>query len=759
MDCPSRGIPDVAALLPTTTANDASDSPGNVCFGVRSTHAQRLFPRFRLAAVLAIGFFTWMPIGRSTATATPMEPDLMPAPAQLSFLPGRLRVAETFAVAVDGQDDARLQAAISRALRRWEARTALRLTHPAVSTAAFATLVVNCREAGPSLPSVEEDESYALDVTTRQATLRAPTVVGALRGLETLLQLLNRDADGWFLPAVSIRDQPRFPWRGLLIDVARHWQPVEVIQRNLDGMSLVKLNVLHLHLTDDQGFRIESRTHPELTAGGSDGLYFTQEQVRGLVAYAQARGIRVVPEFDLPGHATSWVVSHPELASLPGPYAIERRWGVFNPVLDPTNEALYPLLDDFLGEMAALFPDSCIHIGGDENNGVQWNANPRIQTFIREHGLKDNAGLHAWFNRRVSAILARHGKTLVGWDEVLHPDLPRDAVIHSWRGPESLAAAVRQGYRSILSNGYYIDLIHPAAEHYRNDPLPATTALTAEEQRRVLGGEATMWSEWVTPENIDSRIWPRTAAIAERLWSPREVRDVDDMYRRLAVVSVRLQEAGLLHEKNAELLLLHLAGVGATSADLQALRTLVETIEPVKDYRRGGLQPDSVQSTPLTNLADCARPDSTPARNFVGSVDRFLFQPGPLDPALAARIVQQLRTWSTVGQRVAGNLAGKTRAQNETAVVAQVLVDLGLVGQEAVHALLAGHAPDDGWARLGREKLRRAHDLGSVAVEFPILPALELLVAAAAEPGQRAALPPEAWRQHLRTVAFPPAPP
>jgi hexosaminidase len=714
--------------------------------------------RLRMAAVTAIGFFASILAARPADSATSMDNDLMPVPAQIRFSPGRLRVTEGFTVAVGGYDDARLQAAVSRALGRWKERTALRLDRPAAANAA-ATLAIDCRGPGHVTPSLDEDESYALEITTRQATLRAPTVVGALRGLETLLQLLSRDADGFFLPAVSIRDQPRFSWRGLMIDVARHWQPIEVIKRNLDGMALVKLNVLHLHLTDDQGFRVESRTHPELQSSGSDGHYFTQNQIREIIAYAKARGIRVVPEFDLPGHATSWVVSHPELASLPGPYAIERRWGVFNPVLDPTDESLYRLLDDFLGEMAQLFPDACIHIGGDENNGVQWNANPHIQAFIREHGLNDNAGLHAWFNRRVSAILAHHGKTLIGWDEVLHPDLPKDAIIHSWRGPESLASAARQGYRGILSNGYYIDLVHPASEHYLNDPLPATTTLTIEEQRRVLGGEATMWSEWVTPETVDSRIWPRTAAIAERLWSPREVRAVEDMYRRLAVVSVRLEEAGLGGERHHDLMVARLAGDRATPDDVQALRTLVDVVEPVKDYHRGGLQPDVVQSTPLTNLADCARPDSAAARNFAESVNRFLFQPGTLDRDQAAGIIRQLGVWNAAGRRVAAFPAGTAPTLNDIAHNGRALADFSAVGQEAMQALLSGHAPDEQWMKTRLVRLHQAGEPGPAAVEFPILPSLELLVTAAAEQEKRGALAPDAWQQHLRAIAFPSAPP
>ncbi|HYD83854.1 MAG TPA: family 20 glycosylhydrolase, partial [Opitutus sp.] len=374
-----------------------------------------------------------------------------------------------------------LRSAVARTVRRWEERTGFTFARSPQAAFVFATdasaasLVIDCTAAGSALPTLGEDESYTLDASATQIVLRAPNVVGALRGLETLLQLLQRDTDGWFVPKISIHDQPRFPWRGLMIDVCRHWQPMDVIKRNLDGMALVKLNVLHLHLTEDQGFRIESKTHPRLHELGSDGKYFTQDEIREIIAYAAERGIRVVPEFDIPGHATSWLVAYPELGSAPGPYTIERKWGIFDPVLDPTNEDVYVLLADFLGEMAELFPDPYLHIGGDENNGKHWNANARIQNFIREQNLHDNEGIHAYFNRRIRDILAPHGKKIVGWDEILHPDIPQDAVIHSWRGPAGLVDAAKRGYSAILSNGYYIDLCYPAADHYRNDPLPADT--------------------------------------------------------------------------------------------------------------------------------------------------------------------------------------------------------------------------------------------------------------------------------------------
>ena len=470
---------------------------------------------------------------------------------------------------------------------------------------------------------------------------------------------------------------------------------------------------------------------------GSDGNYFTQAQMRAIIAYAADRGIRVVPEFDVPGHATSWVVSHPELASGPGPYGIERHWGVFNPVLDPTNEATYALLGDFLGEMAALFPDRFIHIGGDENNGVQWNANPRIQTFLREHLLKDDAGLHAYFNTRIAAILAKAGKRLVGWDEIMNADLPRDCVIDSWRGTEALAAAAALGFDGILSNGYYIDLAYPASDHYLADPLPAGSALTPAERAHVLGGEATMWAEWVTPETIDSRIWPRTAAIAERLWSPAEIRDIPEMYRRLDIVGDRLGEAGSLHDRNRDAMLRHLVGENLKAPGIASLATLVGLLEPVKRYERGNQQHWGNQLMPLIGLADAARPDSKASREFAGLVDKMLFSPGAIDRSQADDIGSSLVEWSTAAKEVAGALADQYPGVREAVAPARDLLAACSAGDDAVHALASGIPLAGARLAAGLDALDHAALPNESATELPILKPVRLLLAAAAKQGER----------------------
>ncbi len=512
---------------------------GLLSFVRRSTF--RMFvPRISTMRILFVLILVSSFAFASDPATVPAGPslNLMPMPAIMQIHPGILKLDSSFTVGITGYADPRLQRAVQRFQGRVEGRTGVELPLGMTSDGRAAILRIECAAASPKYPRLGEDESYTLEIGAQQAILKANTMVGAMRGLETVLQLVSANQNGYFLPLVSIRDTPRFAWRGLMIDVSRHWQGVEVIKRNIDGLAAVKMNVFHWHLTDDQGFRVESKRFPRLQEMGSDGLYYTQEQVRDIVAYAADRGVRVIPEFDMPGHTTSWFVGYPELASGPGPYQIERKFGVFDPAMDPTREETYQFLDSFLGEMAQLFPDEYIHIGGDENNGKQWKANPRIQQFMLKHELKDTAALQAYFNQRVLKILQKHGKKMIGWDEVLTPDLPKNVVVQSWRGTKSLADGARRGYSGILSQPYYFDHMAPAEYFYVNDPLPADSDLTPEQAARVIGGESCAWGEFLSPENIDSRIWPRNAALAERLWSPRDVEDVADMYRRLDRVSV-----------------------------------------------------------------------------------------------------------------------------------------------------------------------------------------------------------------------------
>jgi hexosaminidase len=547
--------------------------------------------------------------------------NLMPIPAKTEILNGHFKLDTSFTISVKGNPNVRIYAAATRMLRHLSGKTGLFFKQDYITDSSKdsnAKMQIFCDHPGKL--GINEEESYTLIIDSNKIELNAPTDLGALHGLETLLQLLKADSGGYYFPAVRIQDKPRFRWRGLMIDVARHFMPVNVIERNIDGMAFLKLNVLHLHLSDDQGFRVQSKIYPDLTEEGSDGKYFTQEQIKEIISYADARGIRVVPEFDVPGHTQSWFVSHPELASAPGPYKIRRIWGVSDAVMNPINPATYEFLDKFFGEMSKLFPDEYFHIGGDENNGRQWNANPKIQAFMKAHDFSTTSELQTYFNQKVLGILTKYGKKMIGWDEILQPNMPKNIVIQSWRGHEALFKAAREGYMGILSNGYYLDLYHHASYHYLNDPVPPDSMLSDSVKNNILGGEAAMWGEFVTPEVIDSRIWPRTAAIAERFWSPDSIRNVADMYRRLDIINYELEDFSLTQIKNYDMMLRRLAG----NHNISSLKNFVNVVEPVKDYQRDEQGITYKQYSPYTRVVDAARPESETARIFSNYVDEFL---------------------------------------------------------------------------------------------------------------------------------------
>jgi hexosaminidase len=587
------------------------------------------------------------------------------------------------------------------------------------------SMFIHCAGPGENIQSLGEDESYTLDINPARTKLEAPTPLGIFRGMETFLQLIELDDVGFYAPGITIADEPRFPWRGLLIDVCRHWMPVEVIKRNLDGMAAVKLNVLHWHLSEDQGFRVECRSFPKLHEMGSDGYYYTQNQIREILAYAQDRGIRVVPEFDMPGHTTSWLVGYPELASAPGPYQIGRHWGVFDPCMDPSKEELYEFLDTFLEEMAALFPDSYFHIGGDEVNGNHWDKNPNIEAFKRKHSMKDNHDLQVYFNRRIQTILQKHGKKMIGWDEIFHPDLPKDVVVQSWRGPKALASIAREGYMGILSNGYYLDHILSASQHYDVDPLGGdAAALSSSEMALILGGEACMWAEFVNPETVDSRIWPRTAAIAERLWSPSHVNDAEDMYRRLLILNKRLDLLGLRHNSNPEQMLRRLAGKNPD----QPLRVLAEIVEPVKYYTRPRTR-EYTQMTPLNRLVDAAKPESHAARVFEGLVDELLANNPPTHKNRFA-IEDSLKEWRDNHSLLLPTLESSFLLE-AIIPLSQDVKDLAAAGLRALKYLENEQTPPREWLKQAKKLLERPQKPESELV-IRIVPAIRKLIEAAA---------------------------
>src|SRR5271167_2258283 len=662
------------------------------CHFKRSSENMTAGPSKRGLGLLVLGVLMISPSPKSQ-DQRPLN--LMPIPSSVQIGTGRLLVDSSFSVALNGYTEPRLDRAVERFLRQLSRQTGIPLAvKPNVTTKAV--LVVHTDHASKEIQELSEDESYILEITANSAKLSAATPLGTLHGLQTFLQIVEVSPEGFAAAVVTINDKPRFPWRGLMIDSARHFVPLDVLRRNIDGLEAVKMNVFHWHLSENQGFRVESKKFPKLHEMGSDGLYYTQDDIHDLIEYARDRGIRVVPEFDVPGHSTAWFVGYPELSSGPGPYEIERKWGVFDPAFDPTNERTYKFLDQFIGEMAKLFPDHFFHVGGDEVNGKQWDANTKIQEFIKAHDLKNNEGLQSYFNKRLEPIVSKHGKSMVGWDEVLDPTLPKDIVIQSWRGPDALATAAKQGFRGILSNGYYLDLGWSAARHYAVDPLSGAAAnLSPDEKARILGGESCMWAEYINPEYIDSRIWPRNAVIAERLWSPQETTDPASMHTRMEALANRMEWLGLTHKSYYVQMLQRIAGP-ATPQELAALRTLADVVEPVKDYAREQLATSvPTSATPLHRVVDAVSLESDDARRFGVLVDKYLAA-SCKDDDVGAELRNEMLRWRD-NDPALESLAQKSFLVKEVAPVSQDLATLGKIGVAAMDYLILGSQAPAVW--------------------------------------------------------------
>jgi hexosaminidase len=686
----------------------------------------------------SLGFLVFSGLTYPVMTAAQQPTlNLMPLPAKAQLGSGSLRVDSSFTVALSGYVDQRLVRAAERFLRQLSRQTALPIAFEPLRDAT-ATLVIRTDHASKEIQELGEDESYMLEVTATGAKLTAPTPLGTMHGLQTFLQLVGISPDGFAAPAVTIQDQPRFPWRGLMLDSARHFIPLDIIRRNLDGMEAVKMNVFHWHLSENQGFRAESKRYPKLHQMGSDDLYYTQDEMRVVIAYARDRGIRVVPEFDMPGHSTAWFVGHPELASGKGPYQVERRWGIFNPAMDPTNEKVYKFLDELIGEMAGIFPDHFFHVGGDEVNGKEWDASPNIQQFMKAHGIKTNQALQAYFNKRLQPIVAKHGKSMIGWDEVLDPTLPKDITIQSWRGQASLAQVAKLGYRGLLSNGYYLDLGWSAARHYAVDPLSGAAAdLSPEEKQRILGGESCMWSEYVNLENVDSRIWPRNAAIAERLWSPQEVTAPASMYARLDAESQRLEWLGLRHRSYYRLMLQRIAGASTTPEEFMALTTLADVVEPVKDYTREKTAPaEPTSSTPMNRVVDAVPLESDAGRRFAELVDKYIAS-SCQDAELQAQLEAQFTKWRDNGTRLQP-LVERSFLVKEVELVSQSLTLLGSWGLAALDSLARRQPVSDSWKAQQLAILEQVRKPTAQLLLIPA-PAVQKLIEAAAAGGGCAA--------------------
>jgi hexosaminidase len=608
--------------------------------------------------------------------------NLMPWPAHITKQQGSLALNGTMRIQPTGGDE-RVHRAITRFIQRLSTLTGTPLDSSFGRPPQGPLLVIECAGPGLKVQALGEDESYHLSVSQTGIKLTAPNPLGILYGLQTLLQLVQAGTNGWIIPDVQIDDAPRFPWRGLMIDSSRHFMPQSALERNIDGMAAVKLNVLHLHLSDDTGFRVESKKCPRLTDLASDGLYYTQEQIRQLIAYARDRGVRIVPELDVPGHAVDWLAAYPKISSgaAPARLVVSER-DTLRPPLDPTNPETYIIIDKVFGEMAALFPDAYFHIGGDEVAAKYWNDDSRIQAWMHAHNIANAHALQTYFTLRAQKIVARYGKHMEGWDKILDNKLPKDSLIQSWRGADSLANSAGLGYKTLLSAGYYLDLMYSAAYHYSVDPLGGPSAtLAPAKQANIIGGEACEWAEYATPEILDNRIWPRVGAIAERLWSPASVTDVDSMYCRMEALNSNLEWLGLQQEISTRTMLGRIAGDGMP---LHLLVALAQAVEPVKEYDREKTQVyDAGQ--PLNQLVDAIPPESNAAREVNALATRAI-----LDPSVRPELSEWFTRWSKNDAQIEPYLS-KSFLTVRLIPLSQQLATLGGLGLAALNSIQTDH--------------------------------------------------------------------
>ncbi len=392
--------------------------------------------------------------------------------------------------------------------------------------------------------------------------LKAKTEAGLFRGIQTLLQLIplpdSSSAGKFEIPACKIVDYPRFAWRGLNLDCVRHFMTKDFIKRYIDLLAYYKFNVFHWHLTDDQGGRIEIKKYPKLTEVGAwrkeaDGQiyggYYTQKDIKEIVAYAKSRFITVVPEIEMPGHCEASLASYPENACVPGPFEVGTQWGVYKDIYNPAKKSTFTFLDNVLDEVLKLFPSHYIHIGGDEVPKVEWKENAACQNLMKAKGLKSEEELQSYFIRKIQKFLESKGRQIIGWDEILEGKGPdAGGVVESWRGIDGAIQAAKNGHSTILAPGGYTYLSQDADvlsldTVYSFDPMPP--GLTPEQQKYVLGTEASMWSEHAPQETVDSKMFPRLLAIAEDAWTNPDSKNFPNFYKRLQVQYHRLAYLGV----------------------------------------------------------------------------------------------------------------------------------------------------------------------------------------------------------------------
>jgi hexosaminidase len=531
------------------------------------------------AAALAVAFLSFV---SPVSAAEPTTLSLIPVPAKVTVKEGTFTLGPTTRI----QAPAALKGVADRLRDDLRPATGFPLTVGGGGGASRIALALD-----PKLKATLGEEGYRLKVSAREVSVRAAAPAGVYYGLQTFKQLLPADIFrkavakdvAWKAPAVEIEDQPRFAWRGSHMDAARHFMPKETVLKHIDLLALHKLNVFHWHLTEDQGWRIEIKKYPRLTEVGAwrkdsalgppppknkenkrdwkflgrpHGGFYTQDDVREVVAYAAERFVTVVPEIEMPGHARAAVAAYPELGNVPGrQLEVATHWGIFKEVYNVEDKTL-AFLKDVLDEVLALFPSKFIHIGGDECLKDEWKASPAAQAKMKSLGLKNEEELQSWFVKQMDTYLTGKGRRLIGWDEILEGGLAPGATVMSWRGEKGGITAARAGHDVVMApeKPVYFDHyqskgpLEPAAigghnpieDVYAYEPVPKE--LGEKEAKHVLGAQAQLWTEYMpNGKHLEYMAWPRLSALSEVVWSPKEARDLAGFKARLTPHLARLK--------------------------------------------------------------------------------------------------------------------------------------------------------------------------------------------------------------------------
>jgi hexosaminidase len=566
--------------------------------------------RYSILTALAFPFILLVgSCGPEGPKTDPTRYPVIPIPSDMDARRGDFVLDRETRITVSPADDGELRELVDRWVQELRGASGLPLPVVALDDAGTAGVisveVTGLPEGarpvvapGMGLPGVEA-EKYELEVSAQDIHLEAPTAAGAFYGLETLRQLARAPVDlpTWSIPAVEIEDTPRFPYRGMHLDVGRHFFPVSFIKRYIDLLAAYKMNVFHWHLTEDQGWRLEIQGYPRLAEVAScrsetileknfdpyvgDGEeycgYYTQAEAREIVEYARERFITVMPEIEMPGHSVAALAAYPEFGCTPGPFEVATVWGVHQDIYCPREET-FAFLEDVLTEVMEIFPSPYIHIGADEAPKTVWEESELAQEVIRREGLADEHELQSWFIRRIEEFLNANGRRLMGWDEILEGGLAPNATVMSWRGMEGGIEAAQQGHDVVMTpTGYaYFDYYQgdsigeplaiggnlPLERVYSLEPVPPE--LNESEAGHILGAQANMWTEYIkTTEHLEYMLLPRMLAMSEVAWSPAEQKVFEHFTERLLKHFARFDEWGVTYRDPASPGLPGVPGMGS----------------------------------------------------------------------------------------------------------------------------------------------------------------------------------------------------